>query len=1572
MNIVTCVTPEAEKRAKKHNRLDRLQRLLHKITEDQSLALLMPFSDKRFFKKRLGGSDYRILFSRHIYQDHIVLCAYNFLSRGNHDYDNLWKKIDARRRDTREADALYKSIEIENHNLFTTSIQDYRYNPMPPAPPAPSVQEDLWLARGGKITQKIMVIESEKWIKAYKKDDFIRSGNAIHHQLEKVYEKIDDACSYRAYDIDIPYLKAYCIDGEEDFRIHLQYFPDHQLLFLLDLTSKRIEKPIQGFDPDSDWETLVRQARRAYPLDVFLLESRDFAKVQSEKESNLALSSEEIGILNQVHSSKNRFPLFINGRAGTGKSTILQYLLKDYLYLAIEHWDAKAPYAPLYLTYSKKLLDSATAHLSNLLESNAKILLKQGAQWNHNYLENKKAIFNVTFKQFQCFMLELLPEETRKRFQEKRKVDYAKFKQQWNSSIGMNGAMRHYGVDLVWHVIRTYIKGMSDGVNTYFSPENYAALPNKYKSVNDETFDEIYHRLWNNWYRKLCEEQRLWDEQDLALTVLAEADFPQCYPAIFCDEAQDFTVIELKILYYLSLFSERTVPDHSIGGVPFVFAGDPLQTLNPTGFRWEAVKSSFYMHLLKPIVKRTGKKSKADINYKELLSNYRSSKNIVDFCNSIQLLRLGLFGNTYQIQAQDTWFLDEGMTPFIYSVYGVKADELLKKDALVVIPNCHENEEVHYIDNDPILKRCVDRDEETGISSTVFSPSAAKGLEYDEIVVLYCFGASCPKSLLDRLQGKTRKYPKPAVTIEWEYFLNRLYVAASRAKKKLVILDDPNTFHGFWRVMQNIDAEQLNELLGTSINDRDWKGDKLLAPKEGTRKDMEDLLQGRDSNDSKELAEKYYREGMDTESASLLRRARLLFQRLEQKAKASECYAYALKIEGNYTKAAIAYLEIDEYPSALDCLWQTANFSRIATTNWFGETANDLRIALASHLERQKKQLVWGGDLATTKKILRRFENAITNLAIDCDNQGWRRFITIFLNWFKDDDEQDRQLQLYWGTLNDLAKQVQYPSTELAKIAYNLKLYTNAQSLWEAAGKTGHKDYYLCVYHNTTWPETLFPLKRLQKFETIIQQWQDRGKHMGDLNEELAFIVIEAMIKTNKLVQATHKLKDKTLVNNVQSRKQLSTLLWQQVKKLLKQSSLDVVEAISVHITALIDTQTWVQLPLVLSKVDDFNKALTQAQHHRIDQHLMDQFAYNPNLAGASETDLEVLSKIVHERFWTKEERWLSILEHEIGIAVTGAAIERTKDYTQAIDFYYWLTRYAQLRSAEQNFFDIRMAACIQKQADHRRQQGKPVEQEEKKLDALKKKLQVDFLDPDPEPDLYPGDEILPPWKVGSIREAQKPTSNAENNAKRQLEECSPKQDERCWLQNIKNYTEILAEQEKWHKLAQNWCEKKILKKRFPDSSSMQRSKALDVIIEAIVEPLAFSESIAGNQQRDRMQLSKLLIEQLKDKEADNTWTGCDRLKMDYDLVGACLERIGRYIDGQSFYEWALQEARTRKERKYMAERLVAVLERYIAYLLEDGGFSADKKAQELRQKASQLREDYRFRDKKLPRDPDL
>ena len=92
------------------------------------------------------------------------------------------------------------------------------------------------------------------------------------------------------------------------------------------------------------------------------------------------------------------------------------------------------------------------------------------------------------------------------------------------------------------------------------------------------------------------------------------------FDEIILDECQDITSVEFEMLM-------RLLIGHNLRRL--VFAGDPLQTLNPTGFDWNRLKAMFIDRSVE----------QKHVKMQQFHNNYRSQKYIVDFANGVQIKR---------------------------------------------------------------------------------------------------------------------------------------------------------------------------------------------------------------------------------------------------------------------------------------------------------------------------------------------------------------------------------------------------------------------------------------------------------------------------------------------------------------------------------------------------------------------------------------------------------------------------------------------------------------------------------------------------------------------------------------------------------------------------------------------------------------------------------------------------------------------------------------------------------------------------------------------------------------------
>ncbi|MFW6360067.1 MAG: hypothetical protein ACOC0N_12750, partial [Chroococcales cyanobacterium] len=132
------------------------------------------------------------------------------------------------------------------------------------------------------------------------------------------------------------------------------------------------------FEDPIDFESLSALAARAYP-DYLVADSQLWWAIENEEAANLALSAEEEQILHAVSTKDPSLPLFLNGQAGSGKSTMLFYLFADYCqrHLSLCEEEGRSltqPPHPLFLAYNERLLNVAKERVQCLLKSHYRFL----------------------------------------------------------------------------------------------------------------------------------------------------------------------------------------------------------------------------------------------------------------------------------------------------------------------------------------------------------------------------------------------------------------------------------------------------------------------------------------------------------------------------------------------------------------------------------------------------------------------------------------------------------------------------------------------------------------------------------------------------------------------------------------------------------------------------------------------------------------------------------------------------------------------------------------------------------------------------------------------------------------------------------------------------------------------------------------------------------------------------------------------------------------------------------------------------------------------------------------------
>jgi len=434
-------------------------------------------------------------------------------------------------------------------------------------------------------------------------------------------------------------------------------------------------------------EVWKQYSHRAYP-DYMVADETIWLEMQETKEGNLALSMEEEAVLQNCS-----MPLLINGRAGSGKSLMLYYRFAEYCSHYLKTARQESPqYYPLFLTYSPALVQQAWEKVSVILRV------------SHRYRQDERSFSPAEIQQcraffstFQDYLFRCLPTERQEHYQPDKYVNFYQF-QSWYRG--------RRDVELAWHTLRTLIKGYE--VSDYLDPDSYRELPEADRSVDIAVFDQIYSELWPG-YLERTTHAGYWDDQDLVRDVLKNGTINPIHPVIFCDEVQDFTQIELNVIFCLSPWGKYKL-DWTIERLPYAFAGDPLQTINPTGFRWAALKKYLHEHIHAYLLPGHPFEIQSP---QELKNNYRSVPQITRFSNVVNLWRR-ILSNNREITPQLPWRPQEqgrSVQKFVLDGQGKNLTDGELKNMLststgtVCILPCCVGEELSYVAQDPKLQK---------------------------------------------------------------------------------------------------------------------------------------------------------------------------------------------------------------------------------------------------------------------------------------------------------------------------------------------------------------------------------------------------------------------------------------------------------------------------------------------------------------------------------------------------------------------------------------------------------------------------------------------------------------------------------------------------------------------------------------------------------------------------------------------------------------------------------------------------------------------------------------------------
>jgi Uncharacterized conserved protein (DUF2075) len=1161
MAIYVYATEACREEARKHSVEPQLDRIIRKVESDQSYSQFQPFPSPFLVKKKFGMFIGRLIAQVEEVDGNVVLVLLAFMLRGSKEYkDRGGFHNDPHKYAEQHFRSRYMSEDLVR--FVAQKEQD------PPVATKPGLeeQESLILHNALSASQgatEHSFCDGRAWMAAISQKTISNRKQSIHKHIEGLIGSWDASSPDAA-----PGGQVSVLPDSNNLHVWTRLFPDHGIRLLVAVgTASEIKekvdaktKEIVGMASPAK-EQVLRVSVRLYP-ELVVLSYDLWAQLQDDEDSNLALSPEEEDVRRSVRISEDSarkwsdrsagFPLFINGRAGSGKTTILHYLFAEF---AAYHSDKQehrdSGLAPIYFTANPRLMQKAAENVTKIALCNFRINEKADGLTE----QQKEAITSQVKDYFACFhdfLISCLPHSDLVLFPANRRITYARFREMWRDRFSRDkSAASKYGSAISWHVIRTYILGTETDFDDYdlvgerpeaeanlLEPDEYRHLERRSRTVSDETYQHVFDNVWP-WYAKLKADENYWDDQQLVRHILSLDASKRLteeggeklkgwslptFSAVFCDESQDFTPVELSFLLRLSIYSHRKIQPHEVKLVPFVFAGDQFQTLNPTGFRWEAIKASYVERIAMGLDSSLlEEQRKVSLNYQELRYNYRSSSEIVGFCNLIQALRARVFDLASEIRPQQSW-ANENTSPVV--VTSAERDDLwesVRKYQVKVIVPCGEDEEEDYIRKDSVLSKQVKFDKQTGGTDiTVLSAASAKGLEFSHVMVYGFAGTEEASKVISQLSQPDLEGDQ---ALPLQYFVNKLYVAVSRPTERLVVAEQKENIDKFWTFQS--EGENLRAIKGGLRRwDEEWQPSVRLP-----FTDNAFLFSEGAAVDPSQEAEQLKSQGIANRSPFVLRQAAKMYQLADKSQEVSKCVALALEYEGKYKEAADVYFDAGVFPEAMTLyfragLWTHA--SRIVACckkeqhlqggleDRLAQLVNGIQTKSALALDKAAASLKVVQDHPALDQVVADPElSASCREAVDKLAQHYTGLSSSDPSYWTAFARPMLQLRPKLGVLTES------DHVALAKLAHRAQLWKEGAEHFEKAKQPPSRDYDECKAKSANWPENVASLCRLKLYEDVTRPYIEKGRPPLPLKDS-GFVAFAFSQDEEKCAEALH------------------------------------------------------------------------------------------------------------------------------------------------------------------------------------------------------------------------------------------------------------------------------------------------------------------------------------------------------------------------------------------------------------------------------------------------------------------
>ncbi|MBR2467522.1 MAG: UvrD-helicase domain-containing protein [Clostridia bacterium] len=513
------------------------------------------------------------------------------------------------------------------------------------------------------------------------------------------------------------------------------------------------------------------------------------------------LNSEQKEIVETI--DKN---VLVQGVAGSGKTNIC---IDKIIFTACKNYTGKT----LYTTFSRGLLNDTKLKVENY-KNDLKQILKAYKEKKIVFLDNnhKQALQNrLGIYFFEDDDNHIFDKIQRVVDYLEHKIDYVLIEDMYKSKLDKNAKfvnqqyfINTYSRNLAnHHVEKSFVKLSKYSKEVIFK-EIYGMIFGSYnpKSTADMMgIEEYVTTRQNSFSRSDCESiyQIAVDYQkhlklnglvdnNLASRAIIEKEKDIQYSLAILDEVQDYTQVNLYMYKELSL--------------KLFCVGDALQMINPTYFSFGYLKNLLY--------------DKDVTDVKELKSNYRNTAEIVKVIDAMNEINRAEFGtHSFVLRGKS---VDSGLkTTMVYLAENDFVDRISKiryENFTIVVSNEKQKRE---------LKKIITDQE-------VLTVSEIKGLERSTIITYNILSDNVDKWRL--LEANKVNHKLADENSVFRYYYNLFYVALSRAKQNIFVVEDEKVsqFEKFFSA--HFDCLAVNEAI-SELN-------KVVAKAEFTQREVVD------------------------------------------------------------------------------------------------------------------------------------------------------------------------------------------------------------------------------------------------------------------------------------------------------------------------------------------------------------------------------------------------------------------------------------------------------------------------------------------------------------------------------------------------------------------------------------------------------------------------------------------------------------------------------------------------------------------------------------------------------------